>query len=453
MERVERLPSIYRYPVQALALVGMFALTAWLGYGAERTDFAGLIWAFLGLFGLYGVVLHGVHRGWASWGPLVVAGLLLRLLLLLSIPNLSDDVYRFLWDGRLAAQGIHPFALTPAQVMQSGMALKGITSALFTRLNSPDYYTVYPPVCQAMFWAAAKCFPESIEGGIVMLKGCLFAAEGLALWALWRLRADGWAVAAYALHPLVIVEGVGNVHFEVAMLAFLWMGLLLLERRRWMLAALFWALATGVKLLPLLFLPVVWVGLKGRSRWEFAGYFAAFCGLLFLPLWDWAVLQNLLSSLQLYFRQFAFNASIYYALKGLLAALDFKAVLQVRVLGPLLGGLVFIGVWVIAFYRNKTPSARSFTDRMMLAATLYLLLATTVHPWYVLVPFGLSLASERCPSWRYPMVWTAVVTLSYSHYAGGSFQEKYGWITLEYFVVAAAMLWDFTRPLRPEGSN
>ncbi|MCS7035060.1 MAG: polyprenol phosphomannose-dependent alpha 1,6 mannosyltransferase MptB [Saprospiraceae bacterium] len=435
-------------------------LTFWLGYRADRSDFLSLALVYGALFLAYLAILHLAQKRLFSFRELWTASMVLRTLLLFSTPNLSDDVYRFLWDGRLAAQGIHPFAYTPAQVMESGRVLVGITPELFSKLNSPHYYTVYPPVCQGVFWVAAKVFPESIAGGVFVLKVFLLAADLLVVWVLWRLHPDGWAAAAYALHPLVLLEGVGNVHFEVAMLAFLLAGVWLCQLswvradgKLGVLSALFWALAVAVKLLPLLFLPIVWVWLKGRSRWQFTGYFILFCGLLFLPLWDWVVFQNLLSSLQLYFRQFAFNASVYYVLKGLLVALDLKEVLQARVLGPVLGGGVFVGVWIIAFYWKKTLSALSLADRMMLAATLYLLLATTVHPWYVLVPFALGLASARQPAWRYPVVWTAAVMLSYSHYADGSFEEKYGWIALEYAALGAAMVWDWTHctPVRNKG--
>lgn len=416
------------------------------------------------LFAVYIAVLHFLTESLISLQWLLWTGFGLRVLFLLSIPNLSDDVYRFVWDGRLAAQGIHPFTYTPAQVMEGGWVLTGITPELFALLNSPNYYTVYPPVCQGVFWLAAKIFPESIPGGIFVLKVFLLSAELLAVWVLRRWRPGGWAVAAYMLHPLILLEGMGNGHFEVAMLAFLLTGVWLIRsyinpavgtvgkeaHKHLALAALFWALAVAVKLLPLLFLPIVWVWLQRRARWLFTSYFAVFCALLFLPLWDWTVLQNLFSSLRLYFRQFAFNASIYYALRELLRVLGFETVVQARLLGPLLGGLVFVGVWAIASYRGKASFAFSITDRMMLAATLYLLLATTVHPWYVLVPFVLSLVAERKPAWCYPMVWTATVALSYSHYAGGSFQEEYGWIALEYLLVAVALLWDFTRPSPPE---
>ncbi len=438
--------STYCPFIQVLAAACAIALTAWLGYAARRTDFNELLLAFLALFGLYGWGIWQAHFGRVSWRMLVALGIFLRALLLFSTPNLSDDVYRFLWDGRLSAQGVHPFAHTPAQVMASGQALVGITPALFAQLNSPEYHTVYPPVCQGVFWAAARIFPESTEGGVLVLKVFLFMAELLAIWALWRLRGQSWAVVAYALHPLVILEGVGNAHFEVAMIAFLWVALLLIERRHWRASAFFWVLAVGVKLLPLLFLPILWVYLDKRVRWLFLSYFALFCALLSIPLWSGTVLQNLFSSLRLYFEQFAFNAGIYYGLRELLVVLEAKEMMRARWLGVLLGGLVFVGVWMIALYRAKSPQGFSLADRMTLASALYLLLATTVHPWYVLVPFALALASARRPTWCFPQVWAAAAVLSYSHYAGGHFQEKYGYIAIEYGAVMAALAWDFWQP-------
>ncbi|MCS6930061.1 MAG: polyprenol phosphomannose-dependent alpha 1,6 mannosyltransferase MptB [Saprospiraceae bacterium] len=425
-------------------------LTLWLGYEADRSDFPSLILAYGAFFVAYLAILHLVRKGLFSFWELWAVGIVLRTLLLFSTPNLSDDVYRFLWDGRLAAQGIHPFAYTPAQVMEGGKVLVGITPELFSKLNSPHYYTVYPPVCQGAFWVAAKVFPESIAGGVFVLKVFLWAADLLVLWVLRRLHPNGQAATAYALNPLVVVEGVGNAHFEAAMLAFLLLGLWLgqsfhlriSERKRWALAALCWALAVAVKLLPLLFLPILWRELRGHLRWLFFSCFTSLCAFFFLPLWDWAVLQNLFNSLQLYFRQFAFNASLYYMFEGVLNAFALKEVLRARLAGPLLGILIFGGVWFIALYRKGVFSALGFADRMVLAAGLYLFLVTTVHPWYVLVPFTLSLASKRTPPWRFPTVWTAAVFLSYTHYANGGLQEKYGWILVEYLGVYGAIAWD-----------
>ena len=148
----------------------LIALTVFLGYGVLRADFARLLGAYGAFFGLYGWILwqrqlpERVQQGY------LVLGIFLRALLLFSTPQLSDDVYRFLWDGRLAAHGIHPFAELPSYYMAHPAAIPGITRALFEQLNSPGYYTVYPPICQAVFWVAGKLFPESAAGGIFIIK-------------------------------------------------------------------------------------------------------------------------------------------------------------------------------------------------------------------------------------------------------------------------------------------
>ncbi len=459
-------------PLRSRLVIGisLSALTVYLGYWVERADFGAFIAAYGAFFALYAWVL--TRREWSAadqrW--FIGLGIALRAVLLFSIPNLSDDFYRFLWDGRLAAHGIHPFAHPPVYFMENQMHLAGITPELFQKLNSPAYYTVYPPVCQGVFWLAAKLFPESLSGGVFVLKVFLFLCElgTLAVLGLFSAsvpagraattldfdiqesgpsdkKQDGtygmrasWAGVAYALNPLIIFEIMGNCHFEGAMLFFLLAGIAALMRGHLPGAALFWALATASKLVPLLFLPIILVYLGWRAGFRFVLLFGVCCLALFLPLLDLDILKNMAGSLNLYFRQFAFNASGYYVLKAIGKALAPPTLDVGRALGPMLGAVVFAGVWGITFLRMEKPGVPggwSLTEKFVLAATLYLALATTVHPWYIVLPFGLSLLTR----WRFPLVWTAVAALSYSHYAGGGFQENYAWIAVEYAVLLAAM--------------
>jgi hypothetical protein len=242
------------------------------------------------------------------------------------------------------------------------------------------------------------------------------------------------------------------------MLCFLLAGILFLQRWQLLPAAAFWALATASKLVPLLFLPIVWVQLGFRRGLYFLLLFAGFSGLLFAPLLNVQLLENMAGSLNLYFRQFAFNASGYYLLKTVGTFFADPSVDVGRTLGPILGVVVFLGVWVLAFFSPRRhggteavfsewkisvpPCLRGeFLTPYLLAATLYLALATTVHPWYIVLPFGLSLHTR----WRFPVVWTAVAVLSYSHYAGGGFRENYGLIALEYWLLLAFAIWEFRR--------
>lgn len=444
------------------SLSTVFLAGVWLlGYRLERSDFGSFLAVYTLLFVLYFLLIG--HRTVIKHYlyPLLGLGVLLRILLLFSFPHFSDDIYRFLWDGRLTAHGFHPFAHVPAFYMDQPVQIPGITPELFQRLNSPAYYTVYPPVCQGVFWLAGVCFPLNMIGGVFILKLFLLACESGTILLLGRRLHPGTGLNAgvlYALNPLILLEISGNCHFEGAMTSFLLAGCLALLRQRLVTAAGYWALATASKLIPLLFLPIVWAQLGWKKGLRFMTAFALISAVLFAPLLQPAILRNMASSLHLYFRQFEFNASLYYLLKQAGLSLLPPKFDVGRALGPTLGLLVIIGVLWIAWQSKPVPPAEDrpaasaqrplqaipLLSAMVLASTLHLVLATTVHPWYIALPFALSLNTR----WRYPLVWTAAAGLSYSHYAGGGFQEQYGWIALEYTLVALAFIADL-RSARP----
>src|SRR5262245_17331799 len=73
----------------------------------------------------------------------------LRIAALIAPVSLSDDVFRYAWDGALILDGIDPYAVLPIEVV--GRA--GLSAADLSLLNSPGYYTIYPPLAQAVFAA------------------------------------------------------------------------------------------------------------------------------------------------------------------------------------------------------------------------------------------------------------------------------------------------------------
>ena len=147
----------------------------------------------------------------------------------------------------------------------------------------------------------------------------------------------------------------------------------------------------------------------------------------------------LLVALHVFAEKFQFNASLYYLLRGVgLWQTGFD---KGSVIGPWLGMAVAAGVLGLAFFRLK-PKARfeHLVEAMLLATFLQLTCAATVHAWYVTVPFALGALTRR---WRrFVMVWSGAVALSYSHYAGGLFQENHWLIAAEYAAVWLALFWD-----------
>ena len=425
--------TILRYALSAACC----GLTVFLGYYVHRTAFATLLTAYALLFGLYaGVTGWQKNRSGAELRWYTGLGIVLRVLLLFSVPNLSDDFYRFLWDGHLTVAGIHPFAHPPAYFMQHAVHVPGITPELFALLNSPEHYTVYPPVCQAIFALAVWVAPHSLWAGVVVIKLFLLAGE---IGTILLLRsADGPLPAGerhragllYALNPLLVLEIVGNCHFEGLMIFFLLAGWQMLRRRRLPAAAGLWGLATATKLLPPLFLPLVWRWLGWRQGGWFHLLFIGACGVLFLPLLDSQLLMNMLRSIDLYFPRFEFNASVYYLAQAV--HYWWKGYHYVAIIGPGLGLLTLAGVlWLTKRMpaQGAVPHDRqTLPGAMLWASLLYLSCATTVHAWYATVPLALGLLT----TWRFPVLWSGLIMLSYSHYNAGGSAENFWLIGLEY---------------------
>ncbi|MBC7777230.1 MAG: hypothetical protein H7246_17490, partial [Phycisphaerae bacterium] len=341
----------------------------------------------------------------------------------------------------------HPFVHTPAYFIDNHIFPPSLTPELFSKLNSANYFTVYPPVCQVVFALATWVFPTSELGGVFVMKLFLLVCEIGTIRLL--LRHTELAALTYALNPLVILEICGNCHFEGAMIFFLLAGISALQQGKIAKGALWWALATASKLLPIMFLPIVWRWLGWRNGWAFIAIFAMGCLVLFAPVL--AVLPNILESLDLYFRQFQFNASIYY----LVREIGFQKIGWDigEISGPVLGGVMVLGVLIIAWRtrsllvselpdpENRDKLSRSLSTPLLFALFLYLSLSATVQPWYLTVPLALSCLMR----WRFMIVWSGLVALSYSHYLGGGKQENYGLIALEYGLLWGFLLWELSR--------
>lgn len=212
--------SPWLWPSAFLSLL----LMSGLGYTVQQSEF-GELWMWYGP--LYGIYTWTLWREWNDREVLLLfaAGFLTRLALIGALPGLSDDLYRFLWDGRLWAQGYNPFDQLPLYYLEQGAAIRGITPSLYEQLNSPEYYTIYPPVAQGTFALAAWLFPENLMGGAIVLRSFLLLCELGSLWLIWNLLRHFQLPLArgliYALNPLIIIEITGNLHYEGAMIFFL----------------------------------------------------------------------------------------------------------------------------------------------------------------------------------------------------------------------------------------
>ncbi len=364
------------------------------------------------------------------------AGILARIVLIFIFPGFSDDVFRFYWDGRLIVSGISPYGILPSDVL--GMKVPLLNEAIFEKLNSQNYYTIYPPVNQVYF--ALGAYFGGIKFAVAAMKILVLATELIGLYYLLktfhRLEINSRYVILYFLNPLVILEGVGNLHFEVVMIALLCTSMYFIFNEKIIKGTCILALSIGVKLLPLMLLPYFFFKMSGKQKNIFFLSLTFFLSIIFLPLWHDLASSSFLDSIDLYFRKFEFNASVYYLWRYLGELISGYNL--IKYVGPGLA-LITILINMVTALKDKTYSIQSFFNYGLLVWTMYLLLATTVHPWYIISLLFFGVLS----GFRYPMVWSYLVFISYANYSNVPYFENLWYIALEYVLLTAFILWEF----------
>ena len=414
-----------------------------IGYCWSRSQIGELILTFAPLFLLYTIV---ILKQWPTkWiKRLMWVGVGLRLVFLMATPALSDDYFRFIWDGRLLASGYNPYLYLPSEILHTSIAKEAnLTQALYEGLNSPHYFTVYPPLNQLIFGVAAWLGQGSVLISILVLRLFIIAAEVGSLcimasfrWPKYLQKSRREIVLVYALNPFVIMELVGNLHFEAVTLFFVLLalqGLMSLSKMpfQYPKSAVALGLGASVKLIPLIFLPLIVSRIGLLKGVKYSMITVGVVLVLFMPFMSEALFHNFGKSLDLYFQKFEFNASIYYLLREVGFWLTGYNVIQS--LGPLLSLTTLVGVGWLALQRQN------LLEKMLLALTLYFLLATTVHPWYITTLVALGAPTQR---W-YPVVWSALLPLTYVAYLSQPYQENSRIVTLEYLLVFGCLGYEF----------
>lgn len=410
-------------------------------YGPSQSEFEYLIFSYALTFAAYLYLLRLGAQTPLKY--LLILAVLARVAALPAWPQLSDDVYRFVWDGRLLAQGFNPFEQLPAYYRSLGEPPSGITEALYGQLNSPEYFTVYPPVAQAVFALGAWLFPHSLWGHALTIKlfllACAMGTVYLLPKLMRRLALPAHRAAIYLLNPLVIVEVMGNLHFEGAMVFFLLLSLWGLSAGKWQRSAVAMAFSIAAKLLPLLFLPFFIKRLGWRRSLLYFSIVGLALLLLFGPLLSGAFLTGFSSSLDLYFRQFEFNASIYYVARWV--GYNITGYNEIAVIGPALALCTFTGIVIAAAldFRSPTSDFPFPISQFLFAITLYLAFTPTVHPWYLCLPLLLCSFTD----FRYPVVWSGLIMLTYINYSYQPYWENLWVVAIVYSLVAAYLLWEW----------
>ena len=215
--------------------------------------------------------------------------------------------------------GISPYSQIPSFVIHYSDQQNPYLLNLFNHLNSAEYYTVYPPVCQFIFWVAVKLFPENLSGSVVVMRLFVLCAEIGTIYFLQKivrqLKFPAVTTWLYAFNPLIIMELTGNLHMEVMEIFFIAGGFYCLLKfyekasskaglALLSISATCFAGAICSKLIPVLLIPFIVIKLPLRKAIYFSVLVAVATVLIFLPYYQPGIFENILSSTGLYFQKF-----------------------------------------------------------------------------------------------------------------------------------------------------
>src|SRR5215471_761812 len=129
----------------------------------------------------------------------LIFALLFRLSLLFAPPYLSDDVYRYIWDGRVQAAGINPYRYVPTDAALADLR----DQQIYPRINRNSSPTMYPPAAEAIWFLTTR-----VSESVSWMKITMSLFEGLAMWAIVQLLVSlgmpRQRILLYAWHPLKI---------------------------------------------------------------------------------------------------------------------------------------------------------------------------------------------------------------------------------------------------------
>tara|TARA_R100000935_G_scaffold30444_1_gene50844 strand:+ start:156 stop:1535 length:1380 start_codon:yes stop_codon:yes gene_type:complete len=444
--------QLHKMSFLLIATIAVFYLA--FAYDLERSDFIKLLGLYTGLFFL-SWKLYKFEK--VNFWFLVGAVLFLRILFIGAIPNLSQDFYRFIWDGRMIAAGFNPYLYLPQNLIELGTAPIAQAKELLEGMGSlnASHYTNYPPLNQFLFAIAGFLTGKSILGSVIVLRTLIIAADIGVLYfgrkLLVNLKLPESRIFLYLLNPFIIIELTGNLHYEGVMVFFLVWSLYLLQQKKWIGSAIIFAFSVLLKLVPLLFLPIFFGyfiykkdGIENPYKEKQLGLaklvgFYLIIGITvvlgFLPILSAAFIENFMATISLWFQKFEFNASFYYVARWI--GFQVKGYNIIETAGKVLP-VITIGIAAGLSFFRKNNSFEKMITAMLFGFTAYLFLSTTVHPWYLATPLILSIFTN----YRYILVWSFLVILSYSAYTANGFQENLWLVALQYFTVFAVLGWE-----------
>ena len=369
-----------RFQYRLLVVLGLGSLVPYL-YAQSLQDLrqhtVGFEIAFFAAFVLYAGATVLATRMETFTSRAVVASFALAAaiqgLLLFTPPTLSDDMYRYVWDGRVQSQGISPYQYPP-----DAPELKVLRDTeVWPSINRRSAVTVYPPAAEMAYALLWRVMPDNVRWfqAAMALGGLL--AGALLLGLLQALNRSPARLLIYLWSPLLAFETAHAGHVDGLVLPLLVGAWWARVKERDVLVGLLLGLATAVKLYPLLLLPALWRPRHPQGRWRFLLAFVLSLGACYLP-YVWSSGPMVIGYLPRYFGE-RFNMGLANLLVPALQRLGMDPDRGLLVIT--LGSLSLIGLVMIL---RPAADGEAAVRRCIWLIGGFTLLTQNLFSWYLL---------------------------------------------------------------------
>jgi alpha-1,6-mannosyltransferase len=375
------------------------------------------------LFAAVWLILKKTEFKFWLLGIILFSGVLFRITLLPLTPIASDDIYRYIWDGKVISNGINPYKYSA-----NDPALNSLHSEILPKkINHAEMQTIYPPYSQLMFYLAYTVFGENVYG----IKLLLLLTELISIYLIFlllkTLKLPLNNIALYALCPLPIMQFMIDGHIDGTGFPLLLLFLLFFITGKKLQSFLMAGLSITSKFISGIVLPFAFKDEKGKNRFLLIIIPVIVFALSYIPFFS----KNV----------FPFNSLIQFSSNWVANSSVFAVIFQVvkdNQEARQISLILFIISAIVLYFSKK-----EFIGKVYLIFLLFFLFSPTVHIWYIT---WIAVLLPICFKWSGLtfVVLVNLVNILMIEYIQQGVWPTFSWIhVIEYVPVISVFIWEF----------
>lgn len=328
--------------------------------------------------------------------------MIFRVVFLFSIPILSSDYIRFLFDGKLMLNGVNPYLYQPAEILSNQTPIDGsLFGDFFSELITNHKYSLAFPLVQYAKVIPAYFIEISPIIGLIILRIPILIADFVLfkflVKLLDKLNLSYNGVLVYALNPLVIIGLMANISFIGVMLCLFVVGLYYLIQNKWIHSLIFIAVSSVSSIFTILLLPLIFKKIGLVRSMVFVVFISIMLIVCSLPFYQEGIFELLLENL----KSNISSSPINFGLANVFDWFTGKS------------HIIIPTLFLVALFSISISRANdwiSVIKGMMFCVTTVILLSFNIKPHYFII---LLIFSTIIQQYHYAILWSLIAFINY----------------------------------------